>query len=203
MEYNTSRPKLVISEYGRHVQKMIDHALTVKDRDKRTKLAHHIVNIMAILKSQNKDSNDFKQKLWDHMFLISDFKLEVDSPFPKPEKTRFEKKPDPVKYPENNIKYRHYGRNMFNIIQKASEKEDGPEKEMLVKRIANHLKKSYVYWNKEPINDEIIAAHLYEISNHKLSLDSDVKLDNTSDILQAKPRKKRQKGHSRNKKRSS
>jgi hypothetical protein len=177
-------------EYGRNIQKMILYAITVEDRAKRTKVATTIVNIMAQMHPRVKESGDYKQKLWDHLYIISDFKLDVDSPYPPPPKDVLYHKPQPISYSDGDIKYRHYGYNIQKIIEKAIAYDDGPEKDALIKTIANHMKKSYLNWNRESVNDELIYKHLEELSAGKLELADDVKLNETNEIL-ARNRKKK------------
>jgi hypothetical protein len=190
MEYNTTRKYLVMPEYGRNIQKMILYATTVEDRAKRTRVATTIVSIMAQMHPKVKEAGDYKQKLWDHLFIISDFKLDVDGPYPPPPKDVLYHKPQPLSYLDEDIKYRHYGHNIQRIIEKAIEYEDGPEKDALIKTIANHMKKSYLNWNRESVNDELIYKHLEELSEGKLELADDVKLNETNEIL-ARNRKKK------------
>jgi hypothetical protein len=188
MEYNTQRKKLVISEYGRNLQQMIDHILTVPDRDKRTQYAYAIVDIMAQMHNQ-KESQEFRVKLWDHLYIMADFKLDVDSPFKMPDPESLAKKPDMISYPKGGIRFHHYGRNIQLIIEKVIDIEDGPEKEAVVKLIANHLKKSYLNWNRESVDDDLITKHLDELSNGKLELAENDQLNTTSDILALNKRK--------------
>ncbi len=196
MEYNTTRKYLAMPEYGRNIQKMILYAITVEDRAKRTKVATTIVNIMAQMHPKVRESGDYKQKLWDHLYIISDFKLDVDGPYPTPPKDLLYIKPQPLSYSDENIKYRHYGYNIQNIIEKAIEYEDGPEKDAMIKTIANHMKKSYLNWNRESVDDDLIYKHLEELSGGKLELADDVKLNETNDIL-ARNRKKKFTGKDR------
>jgi hypothetical protein len=190
MEYNTTREKLVIPEYGRNVQKLIDYTVNIKDKDERTRMAYLVVNIMAQMNPQVRESGDYKRKLWDHMFIISDFKLDVDAPYPVPSPDQLTEKPTPIEYKENEIAYRHYGMKVELIIKKAREYEDGEEKDALVKTIANHLKKSYLNWNRDSVNDELIHQHLSELSEGKLKLSENEQLTATSENL-AKTRKKK------------
>lgn len=190
MEYNTTREKLIIPEYGRNVQKLIDYTIKIKDKDERTRMAYLVVNIMSQMNPQVRDSGDYKRKLWDHMFIISDFKLDVEAPYPKPSPEILYEKPEPIEYKEKDIAYRHYGKNIELMIQKALEYEEGEEKDALIEIIANHLKKSYLSWNRDSVNDELIHQHLSELSGEKLKLKDDVQLTATSEIL-AKTRKKR------------
>jgi len=143
MDYNTTRNKLVIREYGRNIQKMIEHIITIEDKAKRTEMANFIVNVMAQMNPQNKDVGDVKHKLWDHLFIISEFKLDVDSPFPPPSPKEVNLQPHKLQYRSNHIRYRHYGKNLAMIIEKAIDFEDGEEKDALTQAIANHMKKSY------------------------------------------------------------
>jgi hypothetical protein len=184
MDYNTSRNKLVISEYGRNVQKMAEHAISLEDRDQRTRLAALIVNVMAQLNPGIREMSDYKQKLWDHLHIISGFRLDVDSPYPVPEKENLERRPETVPYRSNGIRYRHYGKNIENVIATVSDIEDGPKKDELIRMIANQLKKLYLNWNRESVTDEVIAAHLAEISGGKLILPEGTELARSQDILQ-------------------
>ncbi len=192
MEYNTSRSKMNISEYGRNIQKMIEQIMAVEDREKRNQMARATINVMGQLNPHLRDVNDFKHKLWDHLFIMSDFNLDVDSPYPIPSRETLSRKPEPLSYSSNNIRIRHYGRHIEQIIEKACEMEDGPIKDTLVKLIANHLKKSYLTWNRDAVNDEEIAEHLNLLSNGRLKLDEDMKLNNTNDILSKNKKKKYQ-----------
>jgi len=198
MEYNTTREKLIIPEYGRNVQKLIDLSIKLEDRNERTRMAYLIVNIMAQMNPSVRESGDYKRKLWDHMFIISNFKLDVESPYPMPSPDQLNEKPQPVGYKENKIRYRHYGKNVELIIEKALEFAEGEEKEALVKTIANHLKKSYLNWNRDSVNDELIYQHLDELSEGKLKLKEDVQLSSTSDILAHTRKKKIGKGRENN-----
>jgi len=184
MDYNTSRSKLVISEYGRNVQKMVEHAIALEDREQRTRLATLIVNVMAQLNPAIRELHDYKQKLWDHLHIISDFSLDVDSPYPIPDREKLETRPERLHYYSNGIKYRHYGKHIENIIKNVIVLEDGPKKDEYIRLIANQLKKSYLNWNRESVTDEVIAAHLADLSEGKLILGADVELARTHDILQ-------------------
>ncbi len=183
MEYNTTRNNLVISEYGRNIQKMIEYTMTMGDRVKRTKSAYLIVDVMAQMHPHVKDTVDFKQKLWDHLHMISGFKLDVDSPFPVPTKKALESKPERLGYQENNIKFRQYGKNLQRVIDKVIEMEDGEEKNTYIKSVANHLKKSYLNWNRDSVNDDLIYEHLKILSDGKLEMPENSRLLNTGDIL--------------------
>ena len=170
MEYNTSLPKMIIPEYGRNIQKMIGFAMTVKDREERNKVARAIIDVMGQLNPHLRDVTDFKHKLWDHIFIISDFKLDLDSPYPLPTAETFQTKPDRVAYPSNDIRYKHYGKTVERIIAKGKEYPNGPEKDALVEQIANLMKRSYLTWNRDSVNDEVILKQLEELSKGQLKL---------------------------------
>jgi hypothetical protein len=183
LEYNTQRGKLLISEYGRNVQKMVEMALAIEDREKRTKAAHNIVNVMALLNPQVREIADFKQKLWDHLFIISDFKIDVDSPYPVPEKSKYNERPKPLAYPTSNIRYKYYGKVMEDMIRKVADLPDGPSKDQIVHNLANFMKMSYLTWNKDSVDDSTIVNHLNELSVGKLKLHESVTLNHTAEIL--------------------
>jgi len=201
MEYNSQRSKLIVPEYGRNVQKMAEHLLTIDDREKRSRMARTLVHIMGQLHPEVKDTPDARQKLWDHLHIITNFQLDVDSPFPKPSQELLDKKPNPMPYAQGNIPYRHYGKHIIKIIETVAEMEDGTEKENLTKAIANHLKKSYLTWNRDSVTDEIIADHLSHLSKGKLKLSESARLHETSDILARQRAKKKFNGKQQNKNR--
>lgn len=170
LEYNSERSKLFIPEYGRHIQKMVEHAVAIEDVKERNKVAKSIISVMGNLNPHLRDVPDFQHKLWDQLFIISDFKLDVDSPFPKPSRELLAESPDPLEYPQNFPKYRFYGNNIKRMIDAALKFEDGDLKEALVYTIANHMKKCYLNWNKDTVDDKVIFSHLYELSDGKINL---------------------------------
>ncbi|MFH1936601.1 MAG: DUF4290 domain-containing protein [Bacteroidota bacterium] len=190
MEYNTVRGPMAIAEYGRNIQRMIEYITTIEDREKRTKAAKFIVNVMSQMHPQVKESGDYKHKLWDHLYIISGFKLDVDSPYPPPEPQVLSAKPEPISYHDSEIEFRHYGKNITLMIEKATIYEEGPEKDALAKAIANHMKKSYLNWNRDSVTDELIEEQLSILSKGALKLKQDMKLATTSDIL-ARNKKRR------------
>ena len=190
MEYNTQRNKLSISEYGRNVQKMVNLAKTIEDREIRTKFAKVIVQIMGQMNPQIRDSGDFRHKLWDHLHIIANFELDVDSPYPPPSKDILETKPERLEYSSNKIRFKTYGSNIAKIIEKAKAFEEGPERDALIHAIANHLKKSYLNWNRESVDDEQIFDHLKTLSSGDLVLKEDLKLSSTNEILARNKKKK-------------
>lgn len=184
LEYNSERNPLVIPEYGRHVQKMVEHCLDEKDKDIRTKMAYSIVDVMSNMNPNHKDTNDYLQKLWDQLFIISDFRLDVDSPYPMPDREEIFKKPEPLKYPQNHPKYRFYGNNISLMIDEAIKVEDGKLKEALVYNIANHMKKCFLNWNRDSVKDNVIFKHLEELSDGELTLKPDDEtLSESSDLV--------------------
>ena len=184
LEYNSERSHLIIPEYGRHLQKLIDQATEIEDREERNKAAKYIISVMGSLNPHLRDVLDFQHKLWDQLFIMSDFKLDVDSPYPIPSKDILTQKPDRLKYPQNFPKYRFYGNNIKYMIDVANSWEESDLKNALVLVIANHMKKSYLSWNKDTVSDEIIFEHLLELSGGKLNLSkSNEELSNTHDLM--------------------
>jgi hypothetical protein len=181
---------MVIPEYGRNMQKMINKCIEIEDRAKRTKTAEFIVNVMANMNPKVKESGDWKQKLWDHLYIISEFKLDVDSPYPPPPRDVLQSKPKTLSYPSLDIRFAHYGKNIEKIIEKAALYPEGPEKEALVKAIANHLKKAYLNWNRNSVDDDMILKHLAILSKDRLKLDENFKFHQTSEILARSKKKK-------------
>ena len=184
MEYNAERPHLIIPEYGRHLQKLINQATIIEDKVTRNKAANYIIQVMGSLNPHLRDVLDFQHKLWDQIFIMSDFKLEVDSPYPIPTRDVIHLKPERLAYPQKNPKYRYYGNNIKYMIDVANSWEDGDMKNALVKVIANHMKKSYLSWNKDTVTDVVIFEHLYELSDGKLNmLQSTEELLTTNDLM--------------------
>ena len=190
MEYNTSLPKLIIPEYGRNVQKMVHSIIDIEDREKRNHQAKSIIEVMGNLNPHLRDVPDFKHKLWDHLFIMSDFHLDVDSPYDRPSKESFEEKPEMLKYSDNKIKFRHYGKILPLIIKRTIDLDEGEYKDFLVFTIANHMKKSYLTWNKANVEDEVILKHLSQMSDDKLCMKESFKLSSFSDVKTQKHYKK-------------
>ena len=189
LEYNSERQHLIIPEYGRHLQKLIDQATVIQDREERNKVAKYIIQVMGSLNPHLRDVPDFQHKLWDQIFIMSDFRLDVDSPYPIPSREVLQLKPETLKYPQNYPKYRFYGNNIKYMIDVANKWEEGELKSALVKVIAYHMKKSYLSWNKDTVKDDVIFEHLYELSDGKLNLiQSSEELLNTSDIMRTNKR---------------
>ena len=187
MNYNTQLPHLIISEYGRNVQSMVEHCCTIENRDDRNRCAKAIIQVMGQLNPHLRDIPDFTHKLWDHLLIISKFKLDVDSPYPKPSAETFETKPKNVPYPKGKIKYRHYGKIIEDIIEKAKDYKEGEEKDVLKRVVATQLKKSYLTWNKDTVLDEVIFKHLAELSSGALKMDESEKSSDASDLIKRGP----------------
>ncbi len=183
LEYNTARPKMLIPEYGRNVQKMIDHAVSLEDRDERNKVVQAIIKVMGELKPELRDVEEYTPKLWNHLFIMSDWKLDVDSPYEQPNRETLSKPPEKVDYPQSPIKIGHYGKNVEKMIGCALEMEEGEEREALVKTIACMMKQFYLTFNSTSIEDDMIGDHLSKLSKGKIVLDDLSFLPSTSSVL--------------------
>jgi len=168
MEYNTERNYLGMKEYGRHVQKMVEYLLTIEDRDKRQQQTQSVIELMGFLNPHLKNVEDFRHKLWDHLFFISDFKLDVDSPYPIPQKETYKQKPDPLPYPKRHPKYAHLGKNLEVVINKALAEEDPEKKAGFAHAIAYYMKLAYSNWHKELVHDDTIRTELNSITGGQL-----------------------------------
>lgn len=185
LQYNTQLKKLLLPEYGRNVQQMVDHCLTIEDRAERTRCANTIINIMGNLFPHLRDVEDFKHKLWDHLAIMADFKLDIDYPYEIIKKENLYTRPDPIPYQSTSIRYLHYGKSLEAMIKKASEMLEGDERNYLISLLANHMKKSFLTWNKEVVDDEKIFKDLREYSQGKIDLNQETfKLKESKDILQ-------------------
>ena len=178
MEYNTQRKKLPLPEYGRSVQNMVDYALTIEDRAERQRCARTIIGIMGSMFPHLRDVPDFKHKLWDHLAIMSDFKLDIDYPFQVVKPEELVVKPETIEYPQKYIRYRHYGRFLGELIEKAMTIEDEQERKRLINLLANQMKKSFANWNKDGVEDQKIVDDLREYSNGAIDLKvEDLKFD--------------------------
>ena len=187
LEYNTEREHLIIPEYGRHVQKMVNFAASKNSKEERERLAKAIISVMGNLQPHLRDVPDFQHKLWDQLFIMSNFELDVESPYPRPSKDLLTERPQPLKYPQSHPKYRFYGNNIKTMIDVANTWEEGDLKEALVYTIANHMKKCFLNWNKDSVEDSVIYDHLYELSNGKIDLrNSDEDLSDANSLMRSK-----------------
>ncbi|WP_310556353.1 DUF4290 domain-containing protein [Flavobacterium sp.] len=189
LEYNSERKPLIIPEYGRYLHVLIDQATAIEDKTERNKAAKYIISVMGNLNPHLRDVPDFQHKLWDQIFIMSDFKLDVDSPYPIPSREVLKMRPDPLNYPQNFPKYRFYGNNIKYMIDVANKWEDGELKSALCKVIATHMKKSYLSWNKDTVTDAVIFEHLLELSGGKINLtQSTEELLNSNDLMRTNKR---------------
>lgn len=176
MDYNTQREKLVLPEYGRHVQKMIEQVKAIEDREKRSEQARAVVQVMGVLNPQIRELNDYKRKLWDHAQVIADFGLDIDSPYPIPTKQQFESRPEVITLPDKPIKAACYGRNIENMINLISDREDDDTKKEMIKMLALYMRQQYLIWNKDNVAEETIFADIEKLSDGKLKVPEDIHL---------------------------
>jgi len=187
LEYNSERTLLIIPEYGRHIQKLINHCVALEDVEEKRKMAKAIVDVMGNLQPHLRDVPDFKHKLWDQLFIMSDFKLDIESPYPKPSKEELQSRPEALSYPKAASKYRFYGNNIQIMINAALTWKEGEAREALYYTIANHMKKCYLNWNKDTVDDAVIFNHLFELSNGKIDFkNSDEVLSESKNLLRKK-----------------
>jgi len=184
MQYNTQRSKLIISEYGRNVQIMAELASEIEDREERNRAARGIIQLMAIMTPQVREEEDYQRKLWDHLHIISHYELDVDSPYPKPEPGIEKPKGKKPSYPRRKMRYAHYGNLIEGFIKKGSELPEGAEKDVLTEVIANMMKRNYLNWNRDSVNDEMIKEQLSDLSQGKLKFKETHRLTGTNEILQ-------------------
>ncbi|MBE6301328.1 MAG: DUF4290 domain-containing protein [Parabacteroides distasonis] len=173
MRYNTEEKKLALPEYGRNIQNMVDYCVAIEDREERQQCADTIINIMGNMFPHLRDVNDFKHILWDHLAIMSDFKLDIDYPYEIVKKEDLNTRPPRLPYSNSRIRYRHYGKTLEKMIQKATEFEPGVEKEVLVKLLATQMKKSFLNWNKESVEDTKIFKDLEELSEGQIVLNEE------------------------------
>lgn len=170
MEYNSERDHLVLKEYGRNVQKLVEYISTIEDKERRTAYAHTLINLMKMLNPSVKENSDNPQRIWDHLYVMADFKLEIDGPYPKPEPETIFQKPQPLEYKESEVKFRNYGRNIELLVAKAMEIEEEEEKLAAFIHIGRLVKTFYSSWHKDSIDDEVIIEQLKELSDGKIDL---------------------------------
>jgi len=182
-DYNTQRKRMALPEYGRNVQKMVDHIKTIQDRDERNRAAKTIISIMGNLNPHLRDVGDFKHKLWDHLALIASFELDIDSPYPVPEPAKFVEKPKQVPYKQGDIRFLHYGRIIELMIDAACELPEGSDKEYLTTLIVNQMKKSYITWNRGQVADEVIVGDMRMLSRGKLKMTEGVRILEVRELI--------------------
>ncbi len=184
MDYNTERPDLVLPEYGRHVHKMVDYLKTIHDRELRNQMAKSLINIMGNMNPHLRDVFDFTHKLWDHLAIMSDFELDIDYPYPLPDREEISQPPEMLSYSDDNFGFKHYGKNLQHMLNALNEYDEETQV-MLLEQLANHMKKSYVNWKKESVNDDAIFDDIEKITKGKIKIPRDqIKL---ADVKQPKP----------------
>ena len=189
LQYNTKRTQLIIPEYGRHVQIMVNQLVATEDKEERNKMSKAIIGIMGNLSPHLRDVPDFQHKLWDQLFIMSDFELDVDGPYEKPSRELLEEKPARLPYPQKFPRYRFYGNNLKSMINVAKDWEDGDMKNALVFNIANHMKKCFLNWNKDTVEDIVILNHLAELSDKTLTVKEELlPLTDTAELLKGRPK---------------
>ncbi|HVY75521.1 MAG TPA: DUF4290 domain-containing protein [Puia sp.] len=188
MEYNTTRNHLIMREYGRHIQRMIEYLVTIEDRETRERNAQAVIELMGFLNPHLKNVEDFRHKLWDHLFLISDFKLDVSSPYPIPTRETLKLKPDVLPYPKRYPRLLHLGKNLELIIDKALQEENPEKKNGLANAVAYYMKLAYNNWHKETVHDDAIQSELNSITNGQLEF------TNTPFVRSYRPSDNRERG---------
>ena len=176
-DYNSTRSKLLLTEYGRNVQNMVKYIVELPTKEERNRYAQVVIDLMGFLNPHLRDVADFKHKLWDHLHIISEFKIDVDSPYPKPTEEAIHIKPEPLRYPNQRIRYKHYGKTIEMMIEKAKSIEEPERRKHMVQAIANFMKMAYVQWNKDSVADETILADLVALSKGELKLDENINLN--------------------------
>lgn len=196
MEYNTTRNHLAIREYGRNVQKMVEFLLTIEDDEKRQKNTESVIELMGMLNPHLRNVEDWRHKLWDHLFLISDFRLQVKSPYPVPTRETLQKRPDPLPYPKRYPKFRHFGKNLEIVIEKAITENDSQTKEGLTQYIGHYMKLAYANWHKESMHDDMISAELKEMTNGQMQYENDHSIQLPDNLFTNPHNNSKRKSHS-------
>lgn len=198
-QYNTQKKKLLLPEYGRNIQKMVDYLLTIQDREERTRAAKTVIDVMGNLYPHLRDVPDFRHKLWDHLAIMSEFQLDIDTPYPLPSLEKLQEKPERLPYSTNRIKYKHYGKLVEKLIEEIRNQEDPDQKRALIVLTANHMKKSFLTWNKDSVEDEQIYNDINTLFGSTLILPEGMTLSNPKDLLQKKSKPSSNKPMSSNK----
>lgn len=174
LDYNTQREKLNMPEYGRHVQKMVEYVASLPDKEKRNEQIQSVIQVMGTLNPQLRDINDFKHKLWDHVQVISDFKIDIDSPYPTPTRESLSTAPNPIPLQKTPVKAAHYGRNIQNMIEVIARREDDEIKTHMIKTLASYMKQQYLIWNKDSVTEETIFNDIYKLSDGRITVPESV-----------------------------
>ncbi len=182
-DYNTTRGPLRLPEYGRNLQRMVDYMKTIEDREERTRAARTLVSVMAGMYPQNRELEDFEHKLWDHLAIMADFELDVDTPYDLPTEEKLAEKPRRVPYTSHNIRFKHYGYLVEELIKEIIRMDDGPAKEQAIEDLANQMKRQYLMWNRRQVSDEAIFKDLEELSGGALKVNRDIVLRSDKDLI--------------------
>ena len=193
MQYNTTKDHLTMPEYGRHIQNMINHAIGLTEKKERQDCVDAIIASMGQMNPHLRDVKEFTHKLWDHLHIMSNFQLDVESPYPKPEKDKLTEKPEPMQYPGHQIRFSYYGNTIPNMIETALNMKV-VEKDIMTGMIANQMKKSYILFNESSVDNNIIKLHLKQLSNGKLKLADDFQFIRSASVRQAKNNHKKNNG---------
>ncbi len=185
MEYNTQREKLKITDYGRNVMKMVAYAKTIADRAERTQMAYLIVETMALVNPKIRERTDYRHILWDHLMLLSDYELDVDNPYPVVREETEVLRPGHIAYSDSKIRYRHYGRALEDMIRAVAEMPEGEEKSLLSQQIAHTMKRQYLQWNRDSVDDNLIREQLDELSGGRIALPADFQFRDSKVYLDA------------------
>ena len=198
--YNTERVTLHIPEYGRNVQKMVDYLKTIEDREKRNEQARAIIKVMEILNPAVHLQENYEQKLWDHLFIIADFDLDVDSPYPMPERDSMNKRPEMVPIEKKPLRASHYGRNIENMIDLVAQKEDGEEKNGMLSVLAGYMKQQYLIWNKDTVSDDTIFQDIEKLSDYRIKVPEGLQIAKVQQQNGGWQKNHRQKNNQKNRK---
>ena len=185
MEYNTQRTQLKITDYGRNVAKLIEYCKSLDDRDERNKMAATIIDVMAHVNPKVKERAEYRHILWDHLMLLADYELDVDCPYPVDREENVHFKPHTLQRREGGIRYRHYGRALEDMVKAVAEMEDSKERQQIVGQIAHTMKRQYLQWNRDTVDDQLIAEQLSELSDGRLTLPADFQFRDTKEYLDA------------------
>ncbi len=200
MEYNTQRERLKINDYGRNIYKLIEYTKSVEDRDKRNSMAVAIVDIMSQMNPESKDVKDYKRKYWVHLMILAKWELDVDIPYNiSPEET-VEFTPHPLDYTQGKVAYRHYGTIIENMIKKVAEYPEGEERDELVRLIAHAMKRNYLLWNRDTVEDDLISLQLKKISGDRLQVPEDFEYLDYREYLKGTEDERRNNGTRKKKK---
>ncbi len=199
LTYNTEKEAIAISEYGRCIQEMIKKLPEIEDRKQRTEAAKYIISVMVQMNPQIKESSDYEHKLWDHLYMISGYNLDLDGPYAPPRPITQQKKPQHIGYQNNDIKYGHYGQYLIKMIEAASQEENDEVREALAYSLASQMKRNYMEWNKSVVNDQVILDDLKNISGGRLVINEESKLSNDMPV-KAQPKQQQQQGKKKKKK---